>query len=73
MLLKHKTGNTPNPSWAGLEGHVERFKREDGKRWEEFMLQTRGAMEFAKVDRSWAEMAVGLLCRVSQFISLSFE
>lgn len=65
MLLRHQHGPRMDPKWAGLESHVEELKK--SKRWDEIVLQSRAAVEFAKCSKEWLEMAVNLLCRVSLF------
>ena len=69
MLLKHKYGKASDPRWKRLGSHMSEF-RGQAERWGEFMVQARGAIEFAKVDVGLMEMAVQLLCRVRTFSHL---
>lgn len=48
-----------------LESHMSEFRKT--KRWEEFMMQARGALEFAKIEKEMMEIAVELLCCVCSF------
>ncbi|CAG8976284.1 hypothetical protein HYALB_00011769 [Hymenoscyphus albidus] len=48
----------------GLESHWEEFKR-DQKRWDEIVLQARGAVAFSRTKESKMEMVTRLLCVLS--------
>jgi SET and MYND domain-containing protein len=58
-------GNGKDREWKKLESHEERFKG-DKERWEDIVLQARGAMGFSGLGESEERLgdAVGLLCRV---------
>jgi hypothetical protein len=58
-------GNGKDTEWKKLESHEEEFKR-DKERWEDIVLQARGAVGFSGLGESEERLgdAVGLLCRV---------
>ena len=63
ILLRHRHGTSLDPSWAGLESHVEKFKK-DRKRWDEIVLQAQAAVGFSKSPQNRIEVAIQVICRV---------
>ena len=67
LLLKAKASGLE----MKLESHTSEFRK--AERWGEFMMQARGALEFAKIEMKVMEVAVDLLCCVRYPFSAHFS
>lgn len=63
LLLRKEIGTSPDPRWAGLEGHVAELQKQ--KQWDEIVLQAKAAVEWTKSPQTCMETAINMLCRVS--------
>lgn len=68
QLRYPRSGTELDPQSAGLEHHVQDL-RKDSKRWDEIVLQAKGALEFSKSPATQMEMLTCLLCIVSFIFS----
>lgn len=65
ILLRHQHGANQDPVWAGLLPHLEELRFQT-KRSEDIELQVRAVLEYTKSPPEYANMALGLMCRVSR-------
>jgi SET and MYND domain-containing protein len=63
LIVRKEIGTTPDPRWAGLEGHADSLKKQ--KRWDEVVLQAKAAIEFTKSPESNLESGINVLCRMT--------
>ena len=61
VLLRYDLGKGPESVWA-LDGHVESLRQT--KRWNELIVQAKGAVEYSKRSKVPVETAINILCRV---------
>ena len=69
ILLTHSFGTAPDPLWKDLKSNQREFAQTP--RWADILLQATGAVQYSKFPSNPAsmELAVGILCRVSQAFS----
>ena len=66
ILLTHSFGIAPDPRWKDLKSNQRELAQTP--RWADILLQATGAVQYSKFPNGPASMqlAVGVLCRVSQ-------